>query len=163
MAAVVKETHIPRSTVHVNCFIPPTLLLSPLATDTIKQVWLSSHVWIFSLYVLLSVCWPAFQPVCLSVPSLYFPVLVPLCLLFESSLPSWTSRLFLCSSLRGHETAVWQNEWPRSSLEKLFAVKSRGEAKAKFKAKGKESQKKDNITVGKDIWCINFDGSYKRW
>lgn len=143
MAAVVKETHIPRSTVHVNCFIPPTLLLSSLATDTIKQVWLSSHVWIFSLYVPLSVCWPAFQSVSLSVClSLYFPVLVPLCLSFESSLPSWTSPLFSCSSLRGHETAVWQNEWPRSSFEKLFAVKSSWELKPSLKLKAKKAKRK---------------------
>lgn len=43
MPTVVKETHIPRSTVHVNCFIPPTLL-ALLATETIKQVWTASHV-----------------------------------------------------------------------------------------------------------------------
>lgn len=41
--AVVKETNIPQSTVHINCFIPPTVLLS-LLTDTIKQVWTDSQV-----------------------------------------------------------------------------------------------------------------------
>jgi len=44
MPAVVKETHIPRSTVRVNYFILPTLPLLLLATDTIKQVWTESHV-----------------------------------------------------------------------------------------------------------------------
>lgn len=41
--AVVKETNIPQSTVHINFFIPPTVLLS-LLTDTIKQVWTDSQV-----------------------------------------------------------------------------------------------------------------------
>lgn len=91
--AVVKETNIPQSTVHINCFIPPTVLLSLLAADTIKQVWTDSHVGILSLHVLvsLSVC---------SVPSLYFPVSEPL--EFEKSLPSWTSSLIRPS-------------WPRNS------------------------------------------------
>lgn len=91
--AVVKETNIPQSTVHINCFIPPTVLLS-LLTDTIKQVWtdcLSLHV-----LVSLSVC---------SVRSLYFPT-PSLSSLNNLSLPGPLLSLIP----RGHGTAVWQNE-----------------------------------------------------
>lgn len=38
MPTVARETHIPQSAVHVNCFIPPALLLLLLARDTIDQV-----------------------------------------------------------------------------------------------------------------------------
>lgn len=94
--AVVKETNIPQSTVHINCFIPPTVL--SLLTDTIKQVWTDSQVWILSLHVLvsLSVC---------SVRSLYFPT-PSLSSLNNLSLPGPLLSLIP----RGHGTAVWQNE-----------------------------------------------------
>lgn len=84
--AVVKETHIPQSAVHVNCFIPPTLfLLSLLATVTSGDS-LTCLIFFFpkpmsvSLRLSLSVCpVPVFPGWCLSV--------------LDSSYPSWPSPL----------------------------------------------------------------------
>lgn len=144
MPAVVRETHIPRSTVHVNCFIPPTLLLSLLDTETIKQVWTASHVWILSLYVPLSVC--------VSVPSLYFPVPVPLSLLFESSLPSWTSSL-------ARPRRPWNSCLAkRDNHRRLFFLRSYllwnlgGELKPSLKLKAKPKGREYNCWQGHLIY-----------
>lgn len=100
--AVVKETHIPQSTVHVNCIIPPTLLLSLLATDTSK--WERCHMfWVFSFDVHLS----SSLSVALSVLALFSRVGASQSLVW---IISPILALILSVIPRGHETAVWQNE-----------------------------------------------------
>lgn len=158
MPAVVKGTHIPRSTVHVNCFIPPTLLLSLLDTDTIKQVWSASHVWI-SLSLRLSVCPFLYFRLSSLFLFMYFPISVPLSLLLNSWLPSWTSPLTPLS--RPWNSCLAKRDNHRA-LSRSYSLWNLTGSWARFKAESKVKEE-DNITVGEHIWCVRFNGTCGGW
>lgn len=148
--AVVKGTHIPKSTVHAGGSIPPTLLLRPLVTDKTKRAGRLSHVWTFS---------PTHVSVGLSpsvCPSSCCPVSVPLSLLFESSLPCWISSL--CHPRRPWNSCLAKCD---NHFWEVTGCEIKGEIWANFES-SRQSTKEDNKTFGKPTEYVTFSALCKR-
>lgn len=127
--AVVKGTHIPKSTVHAGGSIPPTLLLRPLIAGKTKRAGRLSHVWTFSpAHVSLGLS----PSVC---PSSCCPVSAPLRLSCGPSLPCWTPSL--CHPRRPWNSCLAKCD---NHFWEVTGCEIRGETWAKAQAKHKGRQ-----------------------